>query len=66
MLWPPHLQVFLERCLGLFLAVERGMGVYWLDEFLLKYRKRNLSFVTTEIRLLWVKSTNSAESKPFE
>ena len=42
------------------------MGVYWLDVFILKYRKRNKSFVTTEIHWLWLNSTSSAESNPFE
>ena len=40
-LWPPRLKVFLGRCLGWFLASWGGMGVYWLDVFLLKYRKWN-------------------------
>ena len=62
-LWSPRLKVFLESCLGWFLASWGGMGVYWLDVFLPKYRKRNKSFVTTETRWLWVISTNSAESK---
>ena len=31
------------------------MGVYWLDVFLPKHRKRNYSLMTTEIRWLWLK-----------